>query len=159
MTKNHEIRYKECCLFDGLVNDYNTNQNWLDLLCRPYLVLQVYLVLIIEQFALIKAYLQYLTFFLLLNSQIVVYTTLNMLNNYRLLYILLYNTGIYLDEYTAWKVILDEPIGESNMTFPAVYESKYISYCTVKCIITFLLYIFRLLWKIIIIWHWNQKPE
>jgi len=32
-----------------------------------------------------------------------------MLNNYRLLDVLLYNTGIYLDEHTAWKVILDEP--------------------------------------------------
>jgi len=30
-------------------------------------------------------------------------------NNYRLLDVLLYNTGIYLDEYTAWKVILDQP--------------------------------------------------
>ena len=29
--------------------------------------------------------------------------------NYRLLDVLLYNTGICLDEYTAWKVILDEP--------------------------------------------------
>jgi len=47
-------------------------------------------------------------------------------NNYKLLYFLLYNTGIYLDEYTAWKDIVDEPIGESSMTFPAVYESKYI---------------------------------
>jgi len=28
----------------------------------------------------------------------------------RLLDVLLYNTGIYLDEYTAWKVILDEPL-------------------------------------------------
>ena len=37
------------CLFDGLVNDFNTNQNWLDVLCTPNLVLQVYLVLIIEQ--------------------------------------------------------------------------------------------------------------
>jgi len=36
---------------------------------------------------------------------------------YRLLYILLYNTGIYLDEYTALKIILDEPIGESNISF------------------------------------------
>ena len=42
--------------------------------------------------------------------------------SYMLLYILLYITGIYLDEYTDWKVILDEPIGESNMTFQAVYE-------------------------------------
>ena len=29
---------------------------------------------------------------------------------YRLLDILLYNTEIYLDKYTAWKVILDEPL-------------------------------------------------
>jgi len=63
------------------------------------------------------------------------------INNYRLLDVLLYNTGIYLDEYTVWKVILDEPLGESNMTFQAVYESKYIPYCTVKCITTFLFYI------------------
>ena len=48
-------------------------------------------------------------------------------NNYRLFNSVLYNTDIYLDEYTAWKVILDEPLGESNMTFQAVYESKYIS--------------------------------
>jgi len=61
---------------------------------------------------------------------------------YRLLDVLLYNMGIYLDEYTAWKVILDEPLGESNMTFQAVYESKYIPYCTVKRIITFLFYIY-----------------
>jgi len=47
-------------------------------------------------------------------------------NNYRLLDVLLYNTGIYLGEYTASKVILDEPLVESNMTFQAVYESKYI---------------------------------
>jgi len=40
----------------------------------------------------------------------------------RLLYILLYNTGIYWDEYTAWKAILDEPIGESYMPFQAVYN-------------------------------------
>jgi len=36
---------------------------------------------------------------------------------------------------------LDEPLGESNMTFQAVYESKYIPYCTVKRLITFLFYI------------------
>jgi len=35
----------------------------------------------------------------------------------RLLDVLLYNTGIYLDEYTARKVILDSPNGSSNMTF------------------------------------------
>ena len=52
---------------------------------------------------------------------------------YRLLDVLLYNTGIYLDENTAWK-------GESNMTFQAVYESKYIPFCTVKRLITFLFY-------------------
>jgi hypothetical protein len=46
---------------------------------------------------------------------------------YRLFNSVLYNTDIYLDEYTAWKVILDEPLGESNMTSQAVYESKYIS--------------------------------
>jgi len=64
-------------------------------------------------------------------------------NTYRLLDVLdlLYNTGIYLEEYTAWKVILDKPLGESNMTFQAVYESKYIPYCTVKRVITFLFYI------------------
>ena len=43
-------------------------------------------------------------------------------NTYRLLDVLLYNTEIYLDEYTALKVILDEPLGESNMTFQAVYD-------------------------------------
>jgi len=32
-----------------------------------------------------------------------------MYNTYRLLDVLLYNTEIYLDEYTTWKVILDEP--------------------------------------------------
>ena len=41
--------------------------------------------------------------------------------------IVLYNTDIYLDSYTAWKVILDSPSGSSNMTFQAVYSSKYIS--------------------------------
>jgi len=34
--------------------------------------------------------------------------------------------GIYLDLYTAWKVILDLPNGSSNVTFQAVYSSKYI---------------------------------
>ena len=39
----------------------------------------------------------------------------------------LYNTEIYLDEYTALNAVLDEPPGESNTVFKAVYESKYIS--------------------------------
>ena len=32
---------------------------------------------------------------------------------------------MYLDSYTAWKVILDSPIGSSTKTFQAVYLSKY----------------------------------
>jgi len=35
-------------------------------------------------------------------------------NTYRLLDVLLYNTGIYLDEYTAWKVIFDEPLVDAH---------------------------------------------
>ena len=54
-------------------------------------------------------------------------------NSYRLLDVLLYNTEIYLDKYKAEKVILDKPL--------AVYGSKYIPYCTVKHVITFLFYI------------------
>jgi len=47
---------------------------------------------------------------------------------YRLLHVLLYNTGIYLDEYTAWKVILDEPLKDYSI---------YIPYCTVQYFIKF----------------------
>ena len=38
-------------------------------------------------------------------------------NIYRLLDVLLYNTGIYLDEFTAWKDKLDEPLVESITNF------------------------------------------
>ena len=44
-----------------------------------------------------------------------------------ILHISLYNTEIYLDEYTALMSVLDEPLGESNTDIKAVYESKYIS--------------------------------
>ena len=37
-----------------------------------------------------------------------------------------------MDLYTAGKVILDEPKGESNMTFQAVYKSKYIPVLYIK---------------------------
>jgi len=60
---------------------------------------------------------------------------------YRLLDVLLYITGIYLDEYTALKVILDLRVfrlcTSPNMTFQAfkdnsIYIYIYIPYCTVK---------------------------
>ena len=67
--------------------------------------------------------------YILVTIRIAIYrnTGLAYRNIIRLFNISLYNTEIYLDEYTALMSVLDEPLGESNTDIKAVYESKYIS--------------------------------
>jgi len=53
--------------------------------------------------------------FYVMNKYFIKRNIYNPANKFRLLYIVLYkqyNTGIYLDEYTYLKVILDEQIGK-----------------------------------------------